>query len=99
MLAALAGPVVIVFVWASIFDFANRPVPVEVWRANPNAGRQVADQNNFLMTLHVALQMTFVILGAWHLKTQQRQRTLFLLISAILGTFFVGACFLGAIAK
>ncbi len=99
LLIALVGPFVIAFAWTSVFGFVNRPVPVEVWRSNPNAGQEASDRNNLLMLLHALLQMGFALVGTWRVAKDAVQRALFFLISAPLGAILFVLLLLGAIAK
>jgi len=99
LLIALVGPLMVALAWATLFEFANRPVPVEVWRSNPNAGQEQSDRNNLLMLLHALLQVGFATCGAWLVAKDFPRRALFFAISAPLGGMLFVFLLLGAIAK
>jgi len=99
VLTALLGPIVLAIGFLTVMDWANRPVSVEEYRSNPNAGQQQSDLNSGIVFLHALAQFAFLAAGAWWTRQRPGVLAAFLLIAAPLSGLVFLLSFFGLMAK
>ena len=99
VLTALIVPLVLAIGFITVMDWANRPVSVEEFRSNPNAGQQQSDLNSGFVFLHALAQLAFLAAGTWWTRQRPRARVAFLLIAVPVSGLVFLLSFIGLVAK
>jgi len=99
VLAAVITPIVIALTFLTVMDWINRPVSVEEYNSDPNAGFHVAQRNNALVFLHALAQLAFVAAGAWRIRQRPGVRVAFLLVAIPVSALVFLLSFMGLLAK
>jgi hypothetical protein len=99
VLTAVIGPLTLAIGFITVMDWANRPVSVEEYRSNPNAGQQQSDLNSGFVFLHALAQLAFLVAGVWWTRQRPGVRTAFLLIAVPVSGLGFLLSFIGLVAK
>lgn len=99
VVTALIAPLVLAMGFITVMDWANRPVSVEEYRSNPNAGQQQSDLNSGVVFLHALAQLAFLAAGTWWTRQRPGVRTAFLLVAVPVSGLVFLLSFIGLVAK
>ena len=97
--AALLVPILLAVFFLTALEWSNGSLSPGDLRSNPNAGRELADQNDALVVLHAGAQLVFVVAGAWWVKFCGRSRGLFLCLAVPVSGLAFLASLAGSIAR